>query len=257
MSKPPRLGLVLDQVIHEHAGTYSTDEAFSLFVQELATRYFERIEFCSRVKVADAPAPYRLDPHLYDVLRLPWYRDVVELCVRSPRLMPEIGRALASAMDGWEMLIVGGIHPIAPLALRMARRRGIPALLWIRGSYYGVLNHRIGGNLLRRGVGLTAAAVVLRAIPNGTAIVSSRRADYRFLSRMGPTHLVYTSKFDRADFAPSPRPPRAPERAPRILYVGRIAPEKGLEVLLDAFEQLSGSWSGPSPTLSLAGFVFH
>jgi glycosyltransferase involved in cell wall biosynthesis len=257
MSEAPRLGLVLDQVIHEHAGTYSTDEAFSLFVQELATRYFDRIEFCSRVKAAGAAAPYRLDPQLYDVLRLPWYRDVVELCVRSPRLMPEIGRALASVMDRWEMMIIGGIHPIAPLALRMARRRGIPSLLWIRGSYYGVLSHRIGGNLVRRGVGLAAAAVVLRAIPSGTAIVSSGRADYRFLSRMGPTHLVYTSKFERGDFAPAPRPPKAPEQAPRILYVGRIAPEKGLEVLLEAFEQLAGSWNGPMPSLSLAGFDFH
>jgi glycosyltransferase involved in cell wall biosynthesis len=41
-----------------------------------------------------------------------------------------------------------------------------------------------------------------------------------------------------------------------MLYVGRIAPEKGLEVLLDAMRRLRSEW-GSGPRLTIVGSDFH
>lgn len=251
------LGLVLDQVIHERDGRYSTDEAFFKFVEQVASVHFDRIEFCSRVRRADMDAPYALDPSRYDVLALPWYSDMMDVCLRSPVLFPQIWRRLDRAMASWGLMIVGAINPLAPLALRLARRRGMPAVLWIRGSYYGVLDHRLGKKGLKRAIGMGVSRVILDAIPDGTVIVSSGNDEYPFLTRMGPVQVVYSSKFGLEDFASLPRPPRAPEVGPRLLYVGRLAPEKGVDVLFEGFRILASRIPGPPATLTLAGADFH
>jgi glycosyltransferase involved in cell wall biosynthesis len=256
-NRPAKLGLVLDQVIHQRGGVYSTDEAFFRFVEQVASVHFGRIEFCSRVRPDGADAPYVLDPSLYDVVPLPWYADMMDLCLRSPILFPRIRRRLDAAMRGWDLMIVGAINPLAPLALRLARRRNLPAALWIRGSYYGVLEHRLGKRGLKRAIGMGVSRLILDAIPDGTVIVSSGNDDYPFLARMGPVQVVYSSKFGREDFAPLPRPHRDPAIGPRVLYVGRLAPEKGVDVLFEGFRKLASRIPGPPPTLTLAGADFH
>jgi glycosyltransferase involved in cell wall biosynthesis len=70
---------------------------------------------------------------------------------------------------------------------------------------------------------------------------------------MGPAQVVYSSKFGAKDFVPLPRP-RPDGHKPRLLYVGRIAPEKGLEVLLEALRILVRKEAGPAaPVLTLVG----
>lgn len=252
-----RLGLVLDQVVFERDGTHSTDEPFVQFVEHVASALFDQIQFCTRVRPAAAPAPYDLPPPFYEILALPWYRDVGALCVRSPALLPRIIRLLRNAMTGWDMVIVGAIHPLAPLVLRMARRRRLPSVLWIRGSYLGVLRHRLAIGPVRRTAGMGVARLVLAGLPSGTPVISSGRDDYPFLARMGPAHVVYTSKFGIEDFATLPRPPRRPGEPARLLYVGRIAPEKGLDVLLEAFRRLRKDLVEAPVSLTIVGSDFY
>jgi glycosyltransferase involved in cell wall biosynthesis len=98
---------------------------------------------------------------------------------------------------------------------------------------------------------------VLAAIPRETPVVSVGRDDYPFLGRLGPSHLVYSSKFEDGDFARMPRTPRKAGRPPRLLYVGRIAPEKGVEVLQDAFARIRAAPHDPLPVLTFAGYDYR
>ena len=179
-----RLGLVLDQIIHTHAGRYSTDEVVIRFVEELAAREFDRIRFCSRVRPAGDDAPYPLDPARFEVVPLPWYTSVPALCARAPVLLPRVGRVFARELPDWQLAMAGGIHPLTPLLLRMAKRRGVPSLLWIRGDLMTDLRYRLRGPA--RAAGLAIARLVLAAIPAGTPVLSVGRDDYPFLRRMGP-----------------------------------------------------------------------
>lgn len=250
-----RLGLVLDQIIFENQGRYSTDEVFIKFVEGVGTSLSDRIQFCSRVQKVDEDAPYGLDSSIYDIIRFPWYRDVAELSLKSPRILPVMARILRGEMPTWGLAIAFGVHPLTPLVIRMARRRRLPALLWIRGDLIADLNHRIAG--IRRTAALAVARTVIRAIPNGTPVVSIGRDDYPFLSRMGPVHVAYSSKFGAEDFSPGPRPQSILRSNPRLLYVGRVAPEKGVEVLLEAFRLLRSRHSDSAPILTLVGSDFY
>lgn len=250
----PRVGLVLDQIVFSHDGRWSTDEVFLLFLERLAAARFDRISMFCRARDGVSPAPYALDPSTYDVHALPWYRDISELCARLPFLLPRITSVLADGLPKCDLIVGFGIHPVTSLALRMARRRNVPSVFWVRGDLLTDIRRRLHG--VKKWAGLAAARVCLAAVPSGTPVVSMGRDDFPFLKRMGDVQVAYSSKFGSGDVVASPRSPggRAGESA-RVLYVGRLAPEKGLRVLLEAMRILRERLS-PPPQLTIVGSDF-
>lgn len=250
-----RLGLVLDQIIFEHSGVYSTDEPFIRFVEALAPRWFERIDFCSRVLTVPHSAPYFLNPALFSVCHLPWYPNLAALCFKSPILLPQIAQLLENWMSRWDILMGCGVHPITCLALRIARRRSVPMLLCVRGDIEADIRCKHRG--LSRVMGLVAARIIAASIPHGTPVVSEGRDDYPFLSHMGPVHIFFASKFGEEDLLPTPHAHRRNNNPIRLLYVGRISPEKGLDVLLEAMHLLVTEISPTRVSLTIAGADFY
>jgi glycosyltransferase involved in cell wall biosynthesis len=249
------VGFVLDQIVVEAGGVFRTDEVFIRFAEALARSRFSRAELCCRLVRDESKPPYVLDREIFGIVPLPEYRDVPDLCRRALRLMPQAARTFDAHLGGWSLAVGFGVHPLTPLAIRKARRRGVPAVLWVRGDLTADIRHRHRG--LRRVAGAAVARFVLAAIPRGTPVVSVGREDYPFLRRLGPCHVVYSSKFEDADFAPMPRAPRDHGRPPRLLYVGRIAPEKGVEVLLEAFTRIRSGSAEPLPALTFAGYDYR
>jgi len=258
MSVTPKggaVGLVLDQIVVEDGGVLRTDEVFVRFVEALARSRFTRAELCCRL-VHDASAPpYLLDRGVFEIVPLPSYRDVPDLCRRALTLMPEAARTFDARLSAWSLAVGFGVHPLTPLAIRRAQRRGVPAVLWVRGDLEADIRHRHRG--WRRFAGLAVARAVIAAIPRGTPVVSVGRDDYPFLRALGPCHLVYSSKFDDADFSPMPRARRVPGAPARLLYVGRIAPEKGVEILLDALARIRAAFPAAPPLLTIAGYDYR
>jgi len=125
----------------------------------------------------------------------------------------------------------------------------------VRGDLEADIRHRHRG--FRRLAGLAVARAVIASIPRGTPVVSVGRDDYPFLRSLGPCHVVYSSKYEDADFAPLPRDRRVPGTPARLLYVGRIAPEKGVEVLLDAFARIRAALPDRPPLLTIAGYDYR
>lgn len=259
MSVEPKrgsVGLVLDQIVAESGGVRTTDEVFVRFAEAFARSRFDRAELCCRLVRDGSRLPYVLDPEVFEIVPLPEYRDVPDLCRRAHRLLPAAARAIEARLGRWSLAVGFGVHPMTPLTLRTARKRGVPAVAWIRGDLEADVRHRLTG--WRRAAGLLVARAIVAAIPSGTPVVSVGRDDYPFLRGLGPTHVVYSSKFDDGDFAPSPRAPRSPGSPMRLLYVGRIAPEKGVEVLLDALERIRGSApSDERVSLTIAGYDYR
>jgi glycosyltransferase involved in cell wall biosynthesis len=249
------VGLVLDQIVVDDGRALTTDEVFVRFVEALARSRFERAELCCRLVRDTTSLPYTLDRGTFEIVPLPAYRDVPDLCRRALTLLPAAARTFDARMPGWALAVGLGVHPLTPLAIRKARRRGIPAVLWVRGDLEADIRHRHRG--LRRLAGLAAARAVIAAIPKGTPVVSVGRDDYPFLRSLGPCHLVYSSKFEDADFVTKPHERPGSDRAARLLYVGRIAPEKGVEVLLDAFRRVRAALPGRPPVLTIAGYDYR
>ena len=254
-SRGRRVGLILDQIIFDHRGRHSTDEPFIRFVEAVASASFERIEFCSRVLPAEAEADYALDPSVFEIRRLPWYPNIVGLCLKGPALFAPIARMLREWMSKWDLMIACGVHPLTSLALRMARRRRLPAQLWVRGNMMADAQYRYRG--ARRLAATAAVALTTASIPDGTPVVSIGRDDYPFFRRMGPVHVAFDSKFGLEDLVRVPPSPHPEGRPPRLLYVGRIAPEKGLKFLIEALSCLRREHRAALPSLTLVGSDFH
>ena len=161
--------------------------------------------------------------------------------------------AARGCLEGWSLAVAFGLHPLTPLVLRQARRRGLPCVLWLRGDLGVDVAHRLRG--FRRMAALAVGRAIVAALPRGVPVVSMGRDDYPFLHRLGPVQVAYSSKFSAAEIVTPIRSSLA-GRAARLLYIGRLAPEKGLPVLLDAFARLTGQLD-PAPELTLVGADHH
>ena len=139
----------------------------------MARARFDGIDFCSRVRPHHGDAPYVLDPDFYRVVPLPWYRSVAHLCLFSPVLLPRTTRRLAPVLGDWGLAVASGLHPITPLALRLARKRRIPSALWIRGDLASDLRHRLSGPALM--VALATLRALTAALPRGVPVISVGR----------------------------------------------------------------------------------
>ena len=250
-----RTGLILDQVVIERDGRWLTDEPFIRFIEASASALFDEIDLCTRVRTGDDEPPYALNPAVFHIERLPFYSGLAELCARAPVLLPEITRLISRAMTQWDFVIACGIHPVSAIALRLARRRHIPAQLWLRGDVAADVRYRYRG--LQRLAGLAAVRAATAAIPSQTPIVSVGRDDYPMLGRMGPLLVAYDSKFDREDIVDRPPAVWPRQTPPRLLYVGRLAAEKGLDVLLETMRLLRRAPFDLPVTLTIAGAATH
>lgn len=126
-------------------------------------------------------------------------------------------RALHPFLDAWVRLLKLNTHLRDREALKAIVRELKPFLRPRRG-------------LSRRSL-LNAAAEMLRSADLVTT--PSEKTALR-VKELAPEARVRVSP-NGADALP-PGPALTPPRGPRILYVGRIAPEKGIPLLLDAFE---------------------
>jgi glycosyltransferase involved in cell wall biosynthesis len=125
--------------------------------------------------------------------------------------------------------------------VHLARLRGVPVLFDLRAGA-GLINYRRGGPLYRLAFDGTARSARL-CLVEGAELVEFVRESSRRPTSHFPNHLD-TRRIPQRNDA------RLPD-APVIAYAGRLVPEKGLEVLLDACRALCER--GLSPALRIAG----
>jgi glycosyltransferase involved in cell wall biosynthesis len=136
------------------------------------------------------------------------------------------------------------------LALRDASRRGIPLAFYTWQNLYQRYPppfRWLEADVLRR--------ASLAMAGSGAAAEVLRRKGYR-----GPVDIIPQFGIDPALFTPAAATPGVASRPFTIGFVGRLIPEKGLSVLLEALAPIEGDWqllvigSGPErePSQALA-----
>ena len=178
-------------------------------------------------------------------------------------------RRVASA--DLDLVHVHGFGPISLLGIRLARRAGIPLLItWHTDleAYVRPYRHLMPVMLLWALVVRMACGRAAPSVQTGTtwrdrrsAVVAAailRRADLviapsnKTATRLSQLARDVPAVVLRTGIDPIPHASRTfPWTSPVILCVGRIAPEKGTELLLDAFVRLRENL--PHATLVLVG----
>lgn len=144
-------------------------------------------------------------------------------------------RAL-DAFDPDIVLLGGWNQPAFWSGLRWARRHGRPVLLWVEST---ARDERSGNRVLER--------LKRRAVAAASGFLVPGRAAREYVESLGvPANriVVAPNAVDLSIFGQEPA--RPPKHDCTFLYVGRLSPDKGLDVLLEAFDDVPG-------TLLLAG----
>jgi glycosyltransferase involved in cell wall biosynthesis len=139
-----------------------------------------------------------------------------------------------------DLVLLGGWNqPAFWSGLRWARRRGRPVVLWVESTRH---DERSGSLVLER--------LKRRAVGAASGFLVPGRAALEYVESLGvsPERIVIApNAVDLSIF--SVNVDRRDRTDCTFLYVGRLAPEKGLEVLVRAFENVPGrlliAGSGP------------
>jgi glycosyltransferase involved in cell wall biosynthesis len=192
--------------------------------------FFERITICARVVDAPGERGEVLDDPKMDLYALPPYRGYADFARKAAEYRERI-LAAASTADLTLVHLPGYVGLLASWA---CQSRGLPLFHWVMGDWGRVVVSR-----RRSGSGRVLARTVLRPIADRVMSVVTRRVPSFHCGAVLyhdelPPHYVRRSTTVRERELPATPGPRPRNDPPRLLFVGRLCPEKGLPHLLAA-----------------------
>ena len=190
-------------------------------------------------------------PHNVRFVPLRPYDTVLEYARAFPLHLTQNLRPIREAVRNADMVWIRLPGANAPLVYFIARLLRRPVCMFVVGDVDLVSKHnpRYRG-VLRwvRQVGVTVDWALTRMMTRNALTFAYGRALAEKLRRGGArnVHVTFTSLVREADIRP---PKRFPHLVPpfHLLYVGRLAPEKGVDVLIAA----AALWAGPGRDVHL------
>lgn len=174
------------------------------------------------------PAGRERRPEGFDVVRLPlspvplWktWRDAVraERAVRELEPRPDLLLCFQSFVSGW-------------IGVRIQRRLGIPAVVWIRGECEYLLHERSVKNLINLRTWREARGVLVQSEDGRQALLDALDRHARAVRAPVAGHLDVVPNGIDLPALPVPAIERA---AGPVLAVGRLIQEKGMDVVVEA-----------------------
>jgi glycosyltransferase involved in cell wall biosynthesis len=230
-----------DQVFHFNGREYSSDEAHILFMIGMK-KYFNNLTFCSRLLPGINSANYRI-PEQIKICPLPYYKDVLELFIKSVIYMTQIWRIIRNNINRWDILWLCWPHPVSLLILIMVKiqsYQSIPVLI-VRQN----LNKLV--RLRYRGIKKLFAIIVINVLEwqlklwdNETHIFTVGDEMYqKFCKSYRHVQLIRLPPLSKRDIPVINTSENKKTMLPiSLLYVGRLEPEKGLPYLIQSISLL-------------------
>ncbi len=251
-----RIAFLNDDRVFLRDGEPVTDAPFYRFLLGFRP-YFDELVILARVAPVEAEVatPYSLSEPSVRVVPLPPYPRIASLYRHPLRYWPAIDAALRRELPGAGALWLNFGHPVSLRALRHLRRLpDVRAFAAMRGSYAKDARARaesgrarLAGAVMERNLRVFARRARAAALPcfaYGGEVAALMR-------RRGLTPLPLVDSLLEAEQLRAPPKPRA-ELAADLLFVGRLTPEKGLDLLLEALPPLCGPTGEPA-TLRIVG----
>ncbi len=231
-----KLGVCVDQVFFKSNDTYFTDAAFIQFLLSFQ-KYFEKIEFISRVKISEKGSRYALSKEKNTVVELPYYNNIFHLCTQYPFYINKVKHKLKKFVTTSDLLFVMVPHPIALTILNYCTSEHKKVFVFVRQ------NMLASAEIRYRGIKHYPALLVTHWLNFLTdkyckkhPVLTMGSEMYQRYIKINPnTFLFANSKFTKADIVSKTSLKEIRwDKCVNILFVGRLDPEKGIDYLLRA-----------------------
>ena len=232
-----RLAIFVDQVFWREGDTLSTDESYILFPASFI-EVVDEIVFIGREAKQAGRRPFLLDHPAITLCPLPYYPNLYQLWRLGPRTFLEIRRRISEQARNWDAILIGGPHPIGQMIARECIALGVPVSLVVRQNLVQQMGTHRG---LKRHAAMAAARALdwhFKRLARDRTVFTvggDLAREYRRFSDRVHDHVpcLMTDAQLRtfAEMSSGPDPTR-------LICVGRLAPEKGHHVLLEALAHL-------------------
>jgi glycosyltransferase involved in cell wall biosynthesis len=236
-----KLLVLNDQVLQRQDENFGCTDAYTRFILGFLP-HCQELVFASRV-IDEPPGPYRLPQDgRVRVAPLPHYGGIKDLYVRAHKYWRAIRAVLDREVPRADSLWLNYSHPVSLAALRRSEP-GQRTFALLRGNYVKDARLRSPGPWGGLAAGLARlnhARFARLAQHRGTRLFGvGREAVQHLQARHGEACEVIPTMIPRADLDDLTRGRSRSERAGRIrlLFVGRVEPEKDLDTLLDALRR--------------------
>ncbi len=224
---------------------------FSYFISEVAL-YVMRLTYLIPVQLRyDSPTAIFPWPDNVRFVSFRPYDTVLEYARTFPLHLIQNLHPIREAVRNADMVWIRLPGANAPLVYFTARLLGKPVCMFVVGDVDLVSKHNPRYRGVLRGmrqIGVTVDWALTQMMTRNALTFAYGRALAEKLRRGGArnVHVTFTSLVREADIHP---PKRFPQLVPpfHLLYVGRLAPEKGVDVLIEA----AALWAGPGRDVHL------
>lgn len=236
-SKRGKLGIITAMHMFDYRGGLYVHGAFGRVIDRLAGRY-EKVYLCAPIRKGEPnqSRDYLIRGDNVEMVALPFHQRTIE----SLRHYPAISRAYARLFRKSDFIFLRGMIPFVIAAYLLAILRRKKPCHWIVGNPIAAVksNPRAGCfmDLLSIGYAWQDRIFVKlgRRLTGGTFICNGQEVGQIYKS----SHTMVTVSSTIADDEIFEREDTCNEDSVKILFVGFVRPEKGLEYLLEAVSKL-------------------
>lgn len=236
-----------DFILKNQGGEIYADDSHILFIKHTAETYFEDYILGSRCIHSETKGHYFFTSDSKKVLDFPFYNSVSEFFT-NPRLFFSAKKTLKKSISDYDVFWLTWPHPISFLVLTMIGRKK-PIVLFVRQNLEALIQVRYKG--INRFIGKKFTQFLYgyaRFFHRNALIVSVGDEMFHYFKPVFKNNSFIS---DSIVSEKQQLPPRNQiGEHPKLLFVGRLEPEKGLFDLITAVKTLNETMP---ITLSIVG----
>lgn len=232
-----RVGVYLEAGYYKEGEKLFCEDIYTVLFNQLSQEKGISFSFLGRQYACKKENMYLLDR--YDrFFELTPFRDLVDLCVRWPRLKRENKATFSAFVQNVDILLVMSPMPICIELVKLAGKYGKPVVLLARQDTRRVLPQRYGGikKILATILAYLFEWQVERLVAKQdiTVMALGSRIANRFSLFTDKVHYISTSPYRLSDIVlPESMLPVDWSRPIKLLFVGRVEVNKGFTELLE------------------------
>ena len=221
-----------------HEGLVFSSDIFIIFLQKLLRG--KSLKMIGRLSTIEFFPKYLLDDNS-DFVPLTYYKSISKLLLIFPYYFIKNRKAIDNFIEKIDILFISASGPLSILMLFKIRKKNKKAVIFIRQNTRKLISAKHNGNFLSR---ITSNMIetylenYVKNYSNCTVFSFGSEIHKRYIKLSKSTFSIADSRIHEFDVLMESSLIKLDYSTIKFLYVGRLAPGKGLEFLITALSKI-------------------